>query len=191
MVSLAPPAFAAGPVLTRSATATFGDSPAVIEVQRLALIPGEVGSILVFQSRGLIGSPSAVVWVQVAAVLAGEFAAHAAPEAADAFESSPALVFVTGAPLPVGISPPADSGVALRDDACLRCADGPGGHLSPRELEVLALVAQGQTNKEIANTLFVAPSTIKTHVTSLMTKLNASTRTHLAAIAIRRGLLPE
>jgi DNA-binding CsgD family transcriptional regulator len=60
--------------------------------------------------------------------------------------------------------------------------------LSPREREVLALVAEGRTNKAIAAELFVSPNTVKTHVASLLTKLNADTRVQLAAIATRQGL---
>lgn len=57
--------------------------------------------------------------------------------------------------------------------------------LSPREQEVLALVAEGRTNKAIADALFVSPNTIKTHVASLLHKLHADTRTQLATIATR------
>jgi DNA-binding NarL/FixJ family response regulator len=60
--------------------------------------------------------------------------------------------------------------------------------LSPREREVLALVAEGQTNKDIASALFVSPNTVKTHVTSLLNKLHATTRVQLATIAARQGL---
>jgi DNA-binding NarL/FixJ family response regulator len=60
--------------------------------------------------------------------------------------------------------------------------------LSPREREVLALVAAGHTNKAIAEALFVSPNTVKTHVASLLYKLRADTRVQLAAIATRRGL---
>lgn len=63
--------------------------------------------------------------------------------------------------------------------------------LSPREQEVLALVTAGCTNKAIAETLFVSPNTVKTHITSLLHKLRASTRVQLAAIATRQGLLPD
>jgi DNA-binding CsgD family transcriptional regulator len=57
--------------------------------------------------------------------------------------------------------------------------------LSPREREVLALVAEGRTNKAIAEALYVSPNTIKTHVASLLQKLDAGTRVELAAIAAR------
>lgn len=64
------------------------------------------------------------------------------------------------------------------------------GALSPREQEVLALVARGYTNKDIAQTLYVSPNTIKTHVASLLHKLDAETRAQLAAIAARQGQQP-
>jgi DNA-binding NarL/FixJ family response regulator len=60
--------------------------------------------------------------------------------------------------------------------------------LSPREREVLALVAGGRTNKAIAAALYVSPNTVKTHVTSLLHKLQADSRVQLAAIATQHGL---
>jgi DNA-binding NarL/FixJ family response regulator len=60
--------------------------------------------------------------------------------------------------------------------------------LSPRERDVLALVAAGQTNKAIADALYVSPNTVKTHVSSLLHKLQADTRVQLAAIATRQRL---
>jgi DNA-binding NarL/FixJ family response regulator len=64
----------------------------------------------------------------------------------------------------------------------------PAESLSPREREVLALVAEGRSNKAIAEALFVSPNTIKTHVTSLLHKLHADTRAQLAALAVRGAL---
>ena len=52
--------------------------------------------------------------------------------------------------------------------------------LTEREEEVLALVARGRTNAEIATELFVGLSTVKTHVASLMTKLGARNRVEIA-----------
>ncbi len=60
--------------------------------------------------------------------------------------------------------------------------------LSPREQEVLALVAEGRSNKAIAETLFVSPNTVKSHVASLLSKLHADTRAQLAVIAARHEL---
>jgi DNA-binding NarL/FixJ family response regulator len=59
--------------------------------------------------------------------------------------------------------------------------------LSPREKEVLALVAEGCSNKAIAEALFVSPNTVKTHVASLLSKLHADSRVQLAALAARQA----
>ena len=65
----------------------------------------------------------------------------------------------------------------------------PTSPISPREHEVLALVVAGRTNKEIAEALFVSPYTVKSHVASLLTKLDADNRAQLAGIALKRGLV--
>jgi DNA-binding CsgD family transcriptional regulator len=57
---------------------------------------------------------------------------------------------------------------------------GYGGRLSPRELEVVRLVAEGRTNREVAQALCRSPSTVDTQLTSAMRKLNVSSRTALA-----------
>ena len=60
--------------------------------------------------------------------------------------------------------------------------------LTPTELDVVALLAEGLTNKVIAERLFVAPSTVKTHLSNVFTKLDVSTRSELTAAAVRRDL---
>ncbi|MCC6484974.1 MAG: response regulator transcription factor [Armatimonadetes bacterium] len=61
--------------------------------------------------------------------------------------------------------------------------------LTPREREVLQLVAEGHTNKEIADILFVSVKTIETHRLNLMSKLDMHDRTELVKFAIRSGLV--
>ena len=60
--------------------------------------------------------------------------------------------------------------------------------LTPTELDVARLVAEGLTNKQIAERLFVAPSTIKVHVSHIFGKLGLSTRSELATLVTRRGI---
>ena len=62
--------------------------------------------------------------------------------------------------------------------------------LSPREVEVLTLVAQGSANKEIAHTLRLSEATVKSHLLHIFEKLGAADRTHAVTIAVRRGIIP-
>jgi predicted ATPase/DNA-binding CsgD family transcriptional regulator len=64
----------------------------------------------------------------------------------------------------------------------------PAFDLTPREREVLALVAQGKSNQEIADALFISPHTTKVHVRSILGKLNLDSRTAAAAFALQHGL---
>jgi DNA-binding NarL/FixJ family response regulator len=64
-----------------------------------------------------------------------------------------------------------------------------GGGLSPREVEVLRLIAEGKSNKEIAGLLFVSEGTVKTHVLNIHQKLNVTDRTEAVVVAIKRGIL--
>lgn len=66
---------------------------------------------------------------------------------------------------------------------------GPGGLLTRREREVLQRITTGQTDQEIADALFVSYRTVTTHVTNILNKLDASTRTEAAAIAVREDLV--
>ena len=61
--------------------------------------------------------------------------------------------------------------------------------LTERELEVLRLVAEGMTNRQIAAQLIVSPLTVKTHVQSILDKLNVSDRTQAAVYAVRCGIV--
>ena len=61
--------------------------------------------------------------------------------------------------------------------------------LTPREAEILALVAEGRTNGEIGRQLVIATKTVSVHVSRILAKLGAASRTEAAALARRRGLL--
>jgi DNA-binding NarL/FixJ family response regulator len=63
--------------------------------------------------------------------------------------------------------------------------------LTPRELEVLKLLAEGKPNKIIASTLSIAEVTVKSHVRAIFTKLNVLSRTEAIAVASRSGLISQ
>jgi DNA-binding NarL/FixJ family response regulator len=68
----------------------------------------------------------------------------------------------------------------------------PGGDLAsltPRELEVLALLGRGMSNRKLADTLVVSEKTVKTHVSSILMKLGVHDRTQAALLAVREGLV--
>jgi len=78
----------------------------------------------------------------------------------------------------------------------LAAEDGDGGaeregHLTPREREVLALLARGRPNKVIARDLGVSERTVKTHVSNILAKLNLTDRTQAAVYAVRHGIVPK
>ena len=61
--------------------------------------------------------------------------------------------------------------------------------LSKREREIMDLLAQGLTGEQVAAQLFLSPETIKTHIRNAMNKLEANTRVHAIAIALREGFI--
>lgn len=61
--------------------------------------------------------------------------------------------------------------------------------LTPREIDVLRLIAAGNANKNIADQLSISEATVKGHVTNLMSKLGANDRTHAVTIALKRGII--
>ena len=72
-----------------------------------------------------------------------------------------------------------------------RPATQAGGALTTREREVLALLGDGRSNREIAGHLFITAKTASVHVSNIMAKLGAASRTEAVAVARRRGLLAD
>lgn len=62
--------------------------------------------------------------------------------------------------------------------------------LTPREVEILQLIAEGLSNREIAGKLFVSENTVKTHSANLFSKLSAKRRTQAVQLAKEAGVLP-
>ena len=71
-----------------------------------------------------------------------------------------------------------------------RRREGPAG-LTPREVEVLRLLARGLSNKEIAERLVISPKTVANHAEHIYAKIDASTRAAAGLFAMQHGLLPE
>jgi len=81
----------------------------------------------------------------------------------------------------------AGDGERLRGDSAPAAAGDPFG-LTPRERQVLALIAEGATNRQIGSALFMAEKTASVHVSRILTKLGVSSRTQAAAVAHRMHL---
>ena len=64
-----------------------------------------------------------------------------------------------------------------------------GNDLTEREREVLALMIEGLNNREIADRLIISSSTVKNHVSSILSKLGTSSRTHAVALAVEHGIV--
>lgn len=69
--------------------------------------------------------------------------------------------------------------------------EDPADQLTPREREVLQLLTQGNTNKEIASVLCVSENTVKNHLKNILAKLHLQNRVQAAAFALREGIVPE
>jgi len=61
--------------------------------------------------------------------------------------------------------------------------------LSPREIEVLQLIAAGNSNRQIGDHLLISETTVKSHVTNILSKLSANDRAHAVTIGLRRGII--
>lgn len=78
----------------------------------------------------------------------------------------------------------------LAPDVATQLAEHTGGEgLTPREIEVLRLIAAGNANKEIAAQLSITEETVKSRVKNILDKLGANDRTHAVTIGLKRGII--
>jgi DNA-binding NarL/FixJ family response regulator len=61
--------------------------------------------------------------------------------------------------------------------------------LSPREIDVLRLIGEGNANKQIADKLSIGETTVKNHISNILSKLGANDRAHAVTIALQRGII--
>jgi len=87
-------------------------------------------------------------------------------------------------------TPTADSLAALFGDQPLEVEAELSEQITSRETDVLRMLAQGLVNKDIAARLGISEHTVKFHISSILDKLGASTRTEAVTLGIRRGLIP-
>jgi DNA-binding NarL/FixJ family response regulator len=85
----------------------------------------------------------------------------------------------------------ASRGELQLDPAIARSLVEPGPKLTPRELDVVELVATGRANKEIADRLSISERTARTHVSSILLKLGLESRTQLALWAVQTGFIGD
>jgi len=121
---------------------------------------------------------------------------------ADAPSAEELVAVGPGAPKPVAMGPgrAASASVSSGPDiaraieeqviASLRTGPTDTYGLSPREREVLNIVAEGRTDRDIAARLFISERTVHVHVRRILAKLGVSSRTEAAGVAIRQGLVP-
>ena len=108
----------------------------------------------------------------------------------------------SGLPVVVAVGPgrsrdPARDGLdiarAIEERVIASLRKGPADTygLSPREREVLHILAEGRTDRDIAARLFISERTVHVHVRRILAKLGVSSRTEAAGVAIRQGLVPS
>lgn len=95
---------------------------------------------------------------------------------------------VTGRPLYVAFAAPRRT-IAAPAASIPQLRSRDRTRLSTREFEILALLAEGLENDDIARSLHLAPDTVKAHVSKVLQKVGAHNRTHAVALALRGGLI--
>jgi DNA-binding NarL/FixJ family response regulator len=74
-------------------------------------------------------------------------------------------------------------------ELAVELVDRPGDDLTPREIDVLRLIAGGNANKEIAGKLSIGEASVKSYVANILSKLSAKDRAHAVTIGLKRGII--
>jgi DNA-binding NarL/FixJ family response regulator len=159
-----------------------GDTPPNV-ASRIALSPDAVSRTPAFV---LLADTPSVQWI-VDALRSGARSVlprDATPDEIIAALEAAAVGLVT---LPAELA--ADFVSAVRAPIVARPAGAPAQPLTRREIEVLGMLAEGLANKNIAARLGISEHTVKTHVASILTKLDAFSRAEAVAIGARQGLI--
>lgn len=101
-----------------------------------------------------------------------------------------ALAAFRPAPVVPPLAPPASPAPPIPPKRNHPSVSGPGGTLTPRELEAALLLAEGLTNREIGERMFCGESTVDTHLGNVRTKLNVHNRAEIVAVLAEHALLP-
>jgi DNA-binding NarL/FixJ family response regulator len=161
--------------LDDTAAGTFGDVPpaalpALVVVADLA--PGDAAAVLRAGARAVL--PTAADALAVAAAVGA---------------AAVGLVVLAASDAAALLAERAGGRGDAREAPAPRAAPAAAGPLSAREREVLALMAEGLANKQIAPRLGISEHTVKAHVAAVFAKLGAGTRAEAVVTAARRGLL--
>ncbi len=77
----------------------------------------------------------------------------------------------------------------IPQEIAVELMDHPRDDLTPREIDVLRLIAGGNSNKRIADQLSIGEASVKSHVANILSKLDANDRAHAVTIALKRGII--
>jgi DNA-binding NarL/FixJ family response regulator len=77
----------------------------------------------------------------------------------------------------------------IPQEIAVELVDHPREDLTPREIDVLRLIANGNANKEIADQLSIGEASVKSHVANILSKLDANDRAHAVTIGLKRGII--
>ena len=130
-------------------------------------------------AREAVGMRRALNWLHAERITTETRAALEADAFAEAWSAGRLLALEEAVSEALTLAAPEASLRTPRDDA----------GLTPRELDVLRLLVEGRSDREIGEALFIGTRTVQTHVANLFAKLGVNTRAEAAAVAVRRGLV--